>query len=123
MPLKSASEALYRGHPGATLPAASKTKTCAPLREVFVVVATTSIRPSRSRSPAAIPRVSGHCPPLHVEARHLTRMAPSYAATVPSLPPTTISLAPSPSRSATTPGAYTRPSVAVPLPSRRPRWS
>ena len=72
-----------------------------------------------------MPRVSGHCPPLQVEAGQpgLSCRRPPlrlYAATVPSLPPTTISLTPSPSRSATTPGAYTRPSVAVPLPSSRP---
>ncbi len=90
---------------------------------MLVVVATTSMRPSRSRSPAASPRVSGHCPPLHVDAFHLTASLPPlrlYAATVPSLPPTTISLVPSWSRSATTLGAYTRPSVAVPLPSNPP---
>jgi len=49
-------------------PDASKTKTCDPVGDVFVVVATTSTRPSPSRSAAAMPRVSGHCPPLHVEA-------------------------------------------------------
>jgi hypothetical protein len=46
-----------------------------------------------------------------------------YAATVPSLPPTTISITPSPSRSATTPGAYTRPLVAVPFASCLPAAS
>ena len=76
MPLKPASEASYRGHPAATLPDAVKTNTCEPLREVLVVVATTSTLPSRSRSPAAMPRVSGHCPPLQVEPRHLSRSAP-----------------------------------------------
>jgi hypothetical protein len=40
-------------------PLASKTKTCAPVGEVFVVVATTSTRPSPSRSAAASPRASG----------------------------------------------------------------
>src|SRR5215207_9985220 len=129
MPLKVASDDwLYRGQAGVrySAPPASDTKTCEPAGAVLVVVATTSIRPSPSRSAAAIPRVSGHWPPLQVEAGQpgLTRNPPAatlYAATVPSLPPTTISLTPSPSRSVTTSGAYTRPAVAVPLPSSRPR--
>ena len=63
--------------------------------------------PSPSRSAAAMPRASGHCPPLHVDAGQpgLSCNCPPtrlYAATVPSLPPTTISGTLSPSRSATT---------------------
>ena len=116
-PVEGRSVALYRGHAvgGAPLgrytpPDASNTNTCEPLVEVFVVVTTTSMLPSPSRSAAAMPRASGHCPPLQVEAGHpgFTRSRPParlYAATVPSLPPTTISGTASPSRSATTPGA------------------
>ena len=57
-----------------------------------------------------MPRVSGHWPPLQVEAGQpgLSRSPPSrrlYAATVPSFPPTTISGTRSPSMSATTLGA------------------
>ena len=53
---------------GSGSPPASKTNTCAPVGAVFVVVTATSMRPSPSRSAAAMPRASGHCPPLQVDA-------------------------------------------------------
>ena len=98
------------------------TNTCAPVGEVFVVVATTSTRPSWFRSAAARPRTSGVWPPLRTDAGQpfFSRSRPCrnwYAATLP-VPPTTMSGTPSPSRSVTTEGAYTRPLVAV----RRASW-
>ncbi len=80
MPLNVSSlVVLYRGQPGAREPLGSNTNTCEPVGAVLVVVATTSIRPSPSRSAAAMPRVSGHWPPLHVEAGQpgLTRSPPA----------------------------------------------
>ena len=77
---------LYRGHAGNvtplgwnSFPAAVKTNTCDPVSEVLVVVATTSRRPSPSRSAAARPRVSGAWPPLRVDDGQpaLTRSAPA----------------------------------------------
>ena len=67
---------------------ALNTKTCAPVGEVLVVVATTSTRPSPFRSAAASPRTSGVWPPLLTDAGQpfFTRSRPcrkSYAATVP----------------------------------------
>ena len=66
---------LSRGHAVSDAPAgryglraASTAMTCEPAGDVLVVVTTTSTLPSPSRSAAAIPRASGHWPPLHVDA-------------------------------------------------------
>jgi hypothetical protein len=61
------------------VPFGSKTNTCEPVCAVFVVVTTTSMFPSPSRSAAAIPRASGQSPALQVLAGQplLTVSAPA----------------------------------------------
>jgi hypothetical protein len=82
---------------GRARPEGSNTNTCDPVGAVFVVVATTSTRPSpvevgrrHAAGLRALPAAAGRSRPTGLErSRPPTR---SYAATVPSLPPTTISL-------------------------------